>query len=175
MLLPDATHLTSCLSFISACVLGRCFAISLIELTSAFAGLDLPVHGDGQSTRSYLYVEDVAEAYITILHKGNIGETYNIGTQQERTVTSVAEDLGKFFNVSQDMIVNVKDRAFNDRRYFICDKKLAMLGWKEKHTWEQGLQKTIDWYLKHGLDAYWEHGDVEVALRPHPGAAYVSK
>ena len=138
-------------------------------------GLDLPVHGDGQSTRSYLYVEDVAEAYITVLHRGNIGETYNIGTQQERTVTSVAQDLGKHFNVSDDMIVNVKDRAFNDRRYFICDKKLGMLGWKEKHTWEEGLQKTIDWYLKHGLDAYWEHGDVEVALRPHPGAAYVSK
>ena len=73
------------------------------------------------------------------------------------------------------MIVNVKDRAFNDRRYFVCDKKVAMLGWKERHTWEEILQKTIIWNLKHGLDAYWEHGDVEVALQPHPGAAYVSK
>ncbi|KAA6427761.1 MAG: GDP-L-fucose synthase 2, partial [Trebouxia sp. A1-2] len=138
----------------------------------AHRGLDLPVHGDGQSTRSYLYVEDVANAYITVLHKGNVGETYNIGTQQERTVSSVAKDLGKFFDVKDNKIVHVKDRAFNDRRYFICDKKLGMLGWTEKYTWEEGLKKTVDWYLEHGLAAYWEHGDVEVALRPHPGAAY---
>ncbi|KAL3156825.1 Rhm1p [Trebouxia sp. C0009 RCD-2024] len=141
----------------------------------AHRGLDLPVHGDGQSTRSYLYVEDVANAYIAVLHKGNVGETYNIGTQQERTVSSVAKDLGKFFGVKEDKIVHVKDRAFNDRRYFICDKKLGQLGWTEKYCWEEGLKKTVDWYLKHGLDSYWEHGDVEVALRPHPGAAYVSK
>ena len=81
----------------------------------ASRGLDLTVHGDGMSTRSYMFVEDVADAYITVLHKGTIGETYNIGTQQERTVLSVARDIGKYFNLPESKIIHVKDRAFNDR------------------------------------------------------------
>lgn len=122
-----------------------------------------------------MYVEDVANAYIIVLHKGSIGETYNIGTQQERSVSSVASDLGRHFNLPSSMIVSVKDRAFNDRRYYICDKKLALLGWREEHDWDMGLKKTIDWYLRHThAQEYWEHGDLEVALRPHPGAAFVS-
>jgi UDP-glucose 4,6-dehydratase len=59
------------------------------------------------------------------------------------------------------------------RRYFICDKKLAALGWVEKVGWEDGLRKTVDWYLENGFNTYWENGDVEQALKPHPGAAYV--
>jgi hypothetical protein len=58
----------------------------------------------------------------------------------------------------------VKDRAFNDQRYFICDQKLAGLGWTERTSWEEGLKVTIDWYLKNGFSSYWEHGDVEVLL-----------
>ena len=57
-------------------------------------------------------------------------------------------------------------------RYFICDKKLAALGWKEATSWEDGLRKTIDWYLANGFGDYWENGDIENALRPHPGAAH---
>ena len=53
-------------------------------------------------------------------------------------------------------------------RYFICDKKLAALGWRERTPWADGLRRTVDWYLKNGLAAYWERGDVENALRPHP-------
>ena len=52
--------------------------------------------------------------------------------------------------------------------YYICDKKLAKLGWTEKTSWEEGLRKTIDWYLANGFASYWENGDVENALRPHP-------
>jgi nucleoside-diphosphate-sugar epimerase len=62
----------------------------------AMKGKELPIHGDGLSVRSYLFVEDVAEAFDVILHKGTIGETYNIGTKQERTVTSVATDIAKY-------------------------------------------------------------------------------
>lgn len=53
-------------------------------------------------------------------------------------------------------------------RYFICDKKLAALGWKERTSWQDGLRQTVDWYLNNGFAAYWERGDVENALRPHP-------
>ena len=70
-----------------------------------------------QSTRSYLYVEDVAEAFEVILRKGTVGETYNIGTQKERTVMDVAHSIAKHFNLPMDNIVHVRDRAFNDQRW----------------------------------------------------------
>jgi dTDP-D-glucose 4,6-dehydratase len=82
----------------------------------------------GGATRSYLYVEDVAEAFDVIVHKGTTGEIYNIGTQKERTVMEVAHDVAAIFNLSPDQITHVRDRAFNDRRYYICDHKLAALG-----------------------------------------------
>ena len=70
-----------------------------------------------QSTRSYLYVEDVAEAFEVILRKGAVGETYNIGTQKERTVMDVAHSIAKHFSLPMDNIVHVRDRAFNDQRW----------------------------------------------------------
>ena len=81
----------------------------------AARGADLPIHGDGTSVRSYLYVEDVAEAFVAVLHKGVTGDVYNIGTQKERSVLSVATDIAAYFKVSLDKVVHVKDRAFNDR------------------------------------------------------------
>jgi nucleoside-diphosphate-sugar epimerase len=82
----------------------------------------------GLTTRSYLYIDDVVEAFDIILHKGILGETYNIGSQRERTVLSVAWDILRMFQLPDSQIVHVRDRAFNDRRYFVCDKKLAALG-----------------------------------------------
>lgn len=71
----------------------------------------------GGATRSYLYVTDVAAAFDTVLHKGKIGETYNIGTQRERTVADVANDIAAHFKLPEGKITHVRDRAFNDRRY----------------------------------------------------------
>ena len=76
---------------------------------------DLPLHGDGSAIRSYLYVEDVAEAFDCVLHKGEVGEVYNIGTDKERTVAEVAQDIAKHFGLPEDKIIKVKDRAFNDK------------------------------------------------------------
>lgn len=135
----------------------------------ASRGDQLPIHGDGGAVRSYLYVEDVAEAFDVVLHKGEPGEVYNIGTQKERSVKEVASDICRIFNRDPaDTITHVRDRAFNDRRYYICDDKLALLGWKERTSWEDGLKKTVDWYLKHGFTDYWDNGNVEAALQPHP-------
>ena len=69
----------------------------------------------GIATRSYLYVTDVAEAFACVLHKGVVGEVYNIGTQKERTVLDVAQDIAKVFKLDEKKIVHVRDRAFNDR------------------------------------------------------------
>jgi dTDP-glucose 4,6-dehydratase len=138
----------------------------------ASRGAPLPIHGDGQSVRSYLFVEDVAAAFETILFKGTVGEVYNIGTQKERSVLSVAADIARHFDPSADPAAArtfVRDRAFNDRRYFICDKKLLALGWREQVGWEEGLERTIKWYKEvGGKRSYWENGDMDAALAPHP-------
>jgi UDP-glucose 4,6-dehydratase len=134
----------------------------------ALRGQDLPIHGDGLALRSYLYVEDVADAYITVLLKGKVGETYNIGTQKERTVLDVARDICSIFSMPDSKVVHVRDRDFNDRRYYICDKKLLELGWKETTPWLEGLKKTVDWYKEHGSSSYWTNGNVEAALVAHP-------
>eukprot|EP00798_Chlamydomonas_sp_ICE-L_P016599 gene16599-22839_t len=136
----------------------------------ASRGKDLPLHGDGSSVRSYLYVEDVAAAFDIVLHKGLIGEVYNVGTERERSVRDVAGDIANHFGIDMGKIVSVKDRAFNDKRYYIGSNKLEALGWKETMTYEEGLKKTIQWYLDTKCQDYWA-GDIESALAPHPVVA----
>ena len=84
----------------------------------ASQGRNLPLHGDGMAVRSYLYVEDVAEAFDVVLHRGVPGEIYNIGTKKERTVKEVAEEIcGEFGLDPTESVEHVRDRAFNDQRY----------------------------------------------------------
>ena len=135
----------------------------------ASRGMDLPIHGDGSARRSYLFVEDVARAFDCVLHKGQTGETYNIGTQKERTVLEVAQAIAKIFKLDSSKIKHVRDRAFNDPRYFICDQKLNKeMGWHEETEFEEGLQRTVDWYLYNGFSNYWKDAEVEQALCAHP-------
>ncbi|RDX78927.1 Trifunctional UDP-glucose, partial [Mucuna pruriens] len=131
----------------------------------AMKGEKLPIHGDGSNVRSYLHCGDVAEAFDVILHKGEIGQIYNIGTKKERSVLDVAEEICKLFKLNpKDVIEFVQDRPFNDKRYFLDDQKLKLLGWRERTPWEEGLKMTIDWYKKN--PDWW--GDVSTALNPHP-------
>lgn len=143
----------------------------------ASQGRNLPLHGDGLAVRSYLYVEDVADAFDTILHRGVPGEIYNIGTKRERTVKDVAEEICAAFGRDPTVSVeHVRDRAFNDQRYFISDDKLLALGWKERTPWKEGLKRTIDWYLSTGGDAaYWDNGDMAEALSAHPASILTPK
>jgi UDP-glucose 4,6-dehydratase len=83
-------------------------------------------------------------------------------------VIDVAKSIAKIFKMPEEKVVHVKDRAFNDRRYYICDDKLSALGWTESTPWEEGLKKTIDWYLYNGFAGYWAEGEVELALQAHP-------
>lgn len=127
----------------------------------------LPIHGNGANARSYLYVTDVARAFDKILHKGVVGEVYNVGTTKERTVKSVAETVCTYFGKDPaETITHVMDRAFNDQRYFLETSKLSALGWKEEMTWEDGIKTTIEWYLKHGES--WFDNDISTALQAHP-------
>jgi UDP-glucose 4,6-dehydratase len=133
----------------------------------AMQGKPLPIHGDGSNVRSYLYCEDVAEAFECVLHKGVVGHVYNIGTKKERRVIDVAKDICELFNLDYKKSIKMVDnRPFNDQRYFLDDQKLVNLGWQERTSWVDGLQKTKDWYTSH--PDWW--GDVSGALVPHPRA-----
>lgn len=135
----------------------------------AQAGRAIPIHGDGMATRSYMHVNDAASAFDVILHKGGLREIYNIGAMQERTVLSVAHDIGKALGVElSGSITFVSDRKFNDRRYFIDCSKLYSLGWTEQIPWEDGLRDTVEWYKANGEESgYWLN--LSEALLPHPG------
>jgi dTDP-glucose 4,6-dehydratase len=118
----------------------------------------LPVYGDGQYTRDWLFVEDHAMAIDLIFHKGKVAETYNIGGFNEWTnldlihllCEQLDEKLGRPKGASAQLITYVKDRAGHDRRYAIDATKLNKeLGWEPSVTFEEGLAKTIDWYLEH--------------------------
>ncbi len=124
----------------------------------------LPVYGDGNYTRDWLYVEDHAIAIDEIFHKGKIGETYNIGGFNEWTNLNLIkllcnlmdEKLGRPRGSSEQLITYVKDRAGHDRRYAIDAGKLNReLGWKPSVTFEEGLERTVDWYLTN--DEWLEH------------------
>ncbi|GMI39007.1 hypothetical protein TeGR_g11103, partial [Tetraparma gracilis] len=130
-------------------------------------GRPVTLHGDGSNTRNFLYVEDVASAFDTILHRGKLGEIYNIGGQNELPNIAVAEALIKELGLEaqQDELVTfVGDRAFNDLRYTISTDKLSALGWAEETTWEDGLRKTVEWYKKHTG----RYGNIDAALVAHP-------
>lgn len=120
-------------------------------------GKSLPVYGDGNYTRDWLFVEDHAKAIELIFSKGRLGETYNIGGFNEWTNLDLIkllcrlmdEKLGKASGSSLKLITFVKDRAGHDKRYAIDASKLNKeLGWKPSVTFEEGLAKTITWYLE---------------------------
>jgi len=127
------------------------------------------IHGDGSNSRHFIYVGDVAAAFVTILHKGVDGETYNVGCDVEHTNLEVAERLVKALKPGAEPkahISFVDDRPFNDVRYYISSSKLHELGWKPVVDFEEGLQKTVEWYSKVSTD-WWDIG-TDSALAPHP-------
>lgn len=118
---------------------------------------ELPIYGDGKNIRDWLWVEDHAQAIDIIFHKGTIGETYNIGGLNEWTNIELVqylcrlldEKLSRKAGENEQLITFVKDRAGHDRRYAIDASKLENeLDWKPSITFEKGLEKTVDWYLK---------------------------
>ncbi len=117
----------------------------------------LPVYGKGENVRDWLWVDDHASAIDVIFHQGKMGETYNIGGHNEWTNIDLIkllckimdEKLGRETGTSVKLISYVKDRAGHDLRYAIDSSKLQKdLGWKPSLQFEEGLRKTVDWYLK---------------------------
>ena len=126
-------------------------------ILNALNGKDLPIYGDGKQIRDWLYVVDHCKGIETVLDKGKIGETYNIGGWNEKTNLEVVHTLcdlldelkpredGKSY---REQITFVKDRPGHDRRYAIDATKISKeLGWKPEETFETGIRKTVQWYL----------------------------
>lgn len=113
----------------------------------------LPVYGDGKNVRDWLYVEDHCSAIDLIIHNGKVGEVYNIGGHNEKTNLEVVETIIR--TLGKGEIKFVKDRAGHDRRYAIDPAKIHReLGWLPQTTFEDGIRRTIDWYLSH--KEWWE-------------------
>jgi dTDP-glucose 4,6-dehydratase len=135
------------------------FPEKLIPLVihNALAGRPLPIYGDGQQVRDWLYVKDHCSAIRRVLAKGQIGETYNIGGWNEKTnlevvhtICALLDELSPRQDGKQykEQISFVKDRPGHDRRYAIDASKIEReLGWKPAETFETGIRKTIHWYL----------------------------
>ena len=126
-------------------------------IIKGLGGERLPVYGDGQNVRDWLYVEDHVRALTLVLERGQIGETYNIGGRNERqnlqVVQTICDLLDRLqpakYGPRRELISFVPDRPGHDRRYAIDASKLERdLGWSAVETFETGLEKTVDWYLK---------------------------
>ena len=141
-------------------------------ILNAINGKPLPIYGDGQQVRDWLYVKDHCAAIRTVLEKGKVGETYNIGGWNEkanidvvRQICSILDELrprndGKSY---AEQITFVKDRPGHDRRYAIDASKIEReLGWKPVETFETGIRKTVQWYLD---NTEWVEGVVSGSYR----------
>jgi dTDP-glucose 4,6-dehydratase len=122
-----------------------------LMLANAMNDEPVPVYGDGQNVRDWIYVEDHCRAILAAAENGSSGAVYNIGARNERrnieVVYSVLDTLGK----PRSLIKYVKDRLGHDRRYAIDPALIEFeLGWKPRETWESGLRKTIEWYRENG-------------------------
>ena len=109
---------------------------------------ELPVYGDGMQVRDWLHVSDHCSAIDTVLHKGKVGEVYNIGGNNEKTNIELVKLIICTLGKTEELIKYVKDRPGHDRRYAIDNTKITTeLGWKPAYTFEQGMKETIQWYL----------------------------
>ncbi len=140
-----------------------------LMILKAAAGEALPVYGDGKNVRDWLFVEDHCRAIWSIMQRGRLGETYNIGGENEKTnieiVNRICDTLERLFPLRSnravrntgpgikaysDLVTFVKDRPGHDRRYAVnCDKIKGELGWRPSVDFNEGLEITIDWYLTH--------------------------
>ena len=127
-----------------------------LMIANALADKELPVYGKGENVRDWLYVQDHCSAIDLIIHKGRVGEVYNIGGHNEKTNLEVVKIILKELGKSEDLIKYVTDRPGHDMRYAINPSKIHNeLGWLPVTKFEDGIKKTIKWYLDNA--DWWQH------------------
>lgn len=119
-----------------------------LMIANALNDKQLPVYGDGLNIRDWLYVEDHCSAIDLVIHKGVLGEVYNIGGNNERTNIQIVKTILEQLCKGEELIKYVEDRLGHDRRYGIDATKITEeLGWQPKHNFDTGIKETIEWYL----------------------------
>ncbi|MFH2011533.1 MAG: dTDP-glucose 4,6-dehydratase [Pseudomonadota bacterium] len=118
-------------------------------ITNALTDIPLPLYGDGLNIRDWLYVEDHCRAIDLVIEKGENGEVYNIGGNCEKTNLEITEIILQILGKPEGLIKHVRDRLGHDRRYAIDSTKIHReLGWSPVYTFEEGIKKTTEWYIK---------------------------
>ena len=123
-------------------------------VTNAMDDKKLPIYGDGKNVRDWIYVEDHCSAIDIALNKGEIGEVYNIGAGNEKNNLEITEYILKKLGKPGDLMVFVDDRLGHDRRYSLNWDKIKQLGWTPSVSFEEAMDKTIDWYVQNRW--WWE-------------------
>ena len=126
-----------------------------VVILNAIHGKSIPIYGTGDNVRDWLYVEDHADALILVLEKGELGRSYNIGGENEvsnidlvRKICALLDERRPGAAPHDQLITYVTDRPGHDKRYAIDPSRIrSELGWRPSVTWEEGLAKTVDWYL----------------------------
>jgi dTDP-glucose 4,6-dehydratase len=121
--------------------------------TNAIDNLPLPIYGDGLQMRDYQYVLDHCEAIDLVLHQGQLGEVYNVGTEVETTNIEMARKILDILGKPHSLLTHVVDRAGHDRRYALDCAKLRELGWRSSHSFDQALERTVRWFMAN--EAWW--------------------
>lgn len=133
------------------------------------SGKPVCIYGDGNNTRVYIHVKDIANAFDVILHNGKIGETYNITCDVELNTKQVVNKMLTCFDNIKETDYNkyiafVKDRPFHDSRYYMNGDKMKKLGWKPMINFKDGLKETVDWYLQN--KDHWKNLDDVLVAHP---------
>ena len=125
-------------------------------ITNLMENKKIPLYGDGLQIRDWLYVEDHCRAIDVIIHEGKIGETYCVGGNSEKTNKEITDKILEMMGKGEEMIEFAPDRLGHDRRYAIDASKIKKeLDWKPKVSFEEGLQKTVEWYRKN--EEWWRN------------------
>lgn len=125
-------------------------------ITNLMENKKIPLYGDGMNVRDWLFVEDHCSAIDAIIHRGKIGETYCVGGNSEKTNKEITYKILELMGQGEDMIEFVKDRPGHDRRYAIDATKIKNeLGWEPYISFEDGIQKTVEWYRNNEL--WWKN------------------
>lgn len=126
-----------------------------LMITNLLKNKSIPIYGKGSNVRDWLFVEDNCRAIDLILHKGRLGEVYNVGGNSERRNIDVAKAVLRIMGKGEEMITFVKDRPGHDFRYALdCSKTEKELGWYPETGIEEGLKKTVQWYMNN--EWWWE-------------------
>jgi dTDP-glucose 4,6-dehydratase len=134
-------------------------------VTRALQDQPLPLYGDGANCRDWLYVDDTVRGILALIEKGEPGEAYNLGADQERSNREVTREILAILGKPESLVQMVADRKGHDFRYALDWEKMRALGWQPQVAFAEGLQKTAAWYLGHG--PWWRKLIAKQAFQSH--------